>query len=101
MPGSAGYDSKIVLGDEVVSVNDVPLEQSRRLILSGQEHRRRLFFIQVDIDEEIQIEYRRRQNSQSKVVDLKARQAVPAEGPSGAHPSTLQTPGGLAARRRR
>lgn len=79
MPGSAGYDSEIVLGDEIVSLNNVPIEQSRRLILSGQEHRRGLFFVQVNIEEKIAVEYRRRQNSDKQVVQLEARKAVPAE----------------------
>ncbi|MGI9519142.1 MAG: PDZ domain-containing protein, partial [Pirellulaceae bacterium] len=79
MPGSPIYDSKIVLGDEIVSINGMAIDQSRRLILAGQEHRRHLFFVQVDPDEEIEVEYRRRQNSQLQNVVLQAREAIPAE----------------------
>ncbi len=79
MPGSIGYESDIVLGDEITGVNGVSIEQSRRLILSGQEHRRRVFFLAVDVDEQVNVEYRRRQNSEAKTIMLKARDAVPAE----------------------
>ncbi|MGI9517053.1 MAG: S41 family peptidase, partial [Pirellulaceae bacterium] len=70
---------KIVLGDEIVSVNGMAIDQSRRLILAGQEHRRHLFFVQVDPEEEIEVEYRRRQNSELQTVVLQAREAIPAE----------------------
>lgn len=78
MPGSSGYESSIVLGDEIVAINDVPLEQSRRLILSGQEHRRGLFFLQVNIGEKVSVNYRRRQNSAVRRAELEGLQAVPA-----------------------
>ena len=78
MPGSSGYDSEIVLGDEIVAINDVRLEDSRRLILSGQEHRRRLFFLQVDIGETVTVDFRRRQNSDRRRIELKGLAAVPA-----------------------
>jgi len=79
MPGSCGFDAEIKLGDEIVAINGMPIEQSRRLILSGQEHRRGLFFIQVEIGESVSIDYRRRQNGGVLQADLQAREAVPAE----------------------
>jgi C-terminal processing protease CtpA/Prc len=79
MPGSAGFESQILLGDEIVSLNGVPVEQSRRLILAGQEHRRGLFFIQVDVDEDVEIAFRQRQNSNCRSASLQGRAAVPAE----------------------
>ena len=79
MPGSAGFDSPILLGDEIVRVNGVPLENSRRLILSGQEHRRGLFFLQVNVAEDMELEYRRRQNGDLRTTTLKGRTAVQAE----------------------
>ncbi|MDG2014549.1 MAG: S41 family peptidase [Pirellulaceae bacterium] len=79
MPGSIGYESDVLLGDEIIALNDVPLEKSRRLILSGQEHRRGLFFLQANVGENIRVTYRRRQNAAAQQVSLRAREAVPAE----------------------
>ena len=79
MPGSSGFESEILLGDEVVSLNGVPLEKSRRLILSGQEHRRGLFFLKTLVGEKIEVEFRRRQNSDTQTCVLKSQKAVPAE----------------------
>ncbi len=79
MPGSAIYESDIKLGDEIISINNMKLQNSRRLILAGQEHRRHLFFIQVEPDEEVSVRFRRRQNSNVESATLVARQAVPAE----------------------
>lgn len=79
MPGSSGFESEILLGDEVVALNGVPLEKSRRLILSGQEHRRGLFFLKTLVGEKIEVEFRRRQNSDTQTCVLKSQKAVPAE----------------------
>lgn len=79
MPGSSGFESAVLLGDEIVSLNGVPIEQSRRLILSGQEHRRGLFFLNVAVGEEIEVEFRRRQNADTQRCILEAKKAVPAE----------------------
>lgn len=79
MPGSSGFDSEILLGDEIVSLNGVPLEKSRRLILSGQEHRRGLFFLKTLVGEKIRVAYRRRQNSDTQSCILQSQKAVPAE----------------------
>ena len=79
MPGSVGFESEVLLGDEIIALNNVPLEKSRRLILSGQEHRRGLFFLQSNVGENIRVTYRRRQNAATQQVSLRAREAVPAE----------------------
>ena len=79
MPGSVGYESEVLLGDEIIALNNVPLEKSRRLILSGQEHRRGLFFLQSNVGENIRVNYRRRQNAATQQAALRAREAVPAE----------------------
>lgn len=77
-PGSSGGQSELLLGDEVVAINDVPLEDSRRLILSGVEHRHRLFILQVAVGEKVTVDFRRNKNGDPRRVSLDAREAVPS-----------------------
>ena len=56
-PGSVAYGSAIELGDEIVSVNGLPIEQSKRLDLSGHEDRHQLFTIYGDLAEQVEIEF--------------------------------------------
>ena len=69
-PGSPSYDSDILLGDEILSVNGVDLEDSRRLKLSGHEDRYQLFVIDAGIDEVCQIEYLRSPFDDAEIATL-------------------------------
>ena len=62
MFGTPGYESQIKLGDEILGVNGVPIEESARLILSGHEQRYGVFFVTSGKDETVRLKYRRRQN---------------------------------------
>ncbi len=62
MPGTAGAKSEIKLGDEILFLNGVAINYSRRLVLAGKEQRHGVFFIRAEMDETVRIEYRRRQN---------------------------------------
>ncbi len=62
-PGSSGYQSDVKLGDRIISINQVEIEQSSRLILAGEEQRHGVFFVRcASLDEPIELEIRRRQN---------------------------------------
>ena len=56
-PGSSSFDSDLLIGDEIVAVNGVPISESRRLDLSGHEDRYQLFTLVSDVDEELEIEF--------------------------------------------
>lgn len=71
-PGSSSHNSDLRLGDEILSVNDVPIDKSRRLDLSGHEARYQLFKLDAALNEELTIEYLRSPFDDSDVVRLRA-----------------------------
>ncbi len=57
-PGSAAHNCEIQLGDEIVFINGVKIEESRRLILAGEEQRYAVFGLHSEKGEEIRLEHR-------------------------------------------
>ena len=55
-PGTVGCVSEIKIGDEIVKVNDVEIEKSRRLILAGEEDRYNVFALLADPGKPIRLE---------------------------------------------
>jgi len=70
-PGSCSHESELKLGDEVLAINNVPISQSRRLVLSGHEDRHQLFAIQSDIEESVRLRYLRSPFDDADELDLK------------------------------
>ena len=56
-PGTVVHLSNIRLGDEVVRINGVPIEKSKRLILAGEEDRHNLFAIEAETNVNIAIDH--------------------------------------------
>ena len=69
-PGSPSYFSALKLGDEILTINNVPIAQSRRLDLSGHEARHKLFSIDSDIDEEVSLGFARTPFDDPELVTL-------------------------------
>ena len=56
-PGAAFYRQNVLLGDEIVKINGVDVEKSKRLMLAGEEDRHNLFAIRADMDSQIEIQH--------------------------------------------
>lgn len=56
-PGTVTYKQNILLGDEIVKINGVEIEESKRLMLAGEEDRHNLFAIRADLDSDIEIQH--------------------------------------------
>ena len=57
--GGPAAIAKVLVGDEVLSVNGIPIGRSPRLILGGYEANRERYTIQVEQDESVDLEVRR------------------------------------------
>ena len=75
-PGSAAHQCGIRLGDEVAFVNGVRIEDSRRLILAGEEQKYFVFGILADAGEDIRIEHRSTATGPLKSTTLTTTQPV-------------------------
>ena len=56
-PGTVAFLSNVRLGDEVVRINGVPIEKSKRLILAGEEDRHNLFAIEAETNVSLTIDH--------------------------------------------
>lgn len=75
-PGSSAHDCGIQLGDEVVFVNGVKIEDSRRLILAGEEQRYGVFGLMSERGEEIRLEHRSSEFGPLKTTTLETTATV-------------------------
>ncbi|MEM9411144.1 MAG: S41 family peptidase [Planctomycetota bacterium] len=71
-PGTSSYDSALKLGDQIISINGMEIEKSRRLDLSGHEARHQLFSIDTAIGEKIEIEFVDSPFCDSQLIELTA-----------------------------
>ncbi len=78
-PGGPSYRSELKLGDEILVVNGVAIEQSSRLLLSGHEDRYQLFTLKADVNEELEIEFLRSPFEDSRVTVIKSELDLPIE----------------------
>ena len=69
-PGSAAYQCNIQLGDEIKFINGVQIEDSKRLILAGEEQKYFVFGILADAGEKIRIEHQSSTTGQLKTTTL-------------------------------
>ena len=75
-PGSAAHNCGIRLGDEIEFVNGVQIENSRRLILAGEEQKYAVFGLLADADESIRIEHRSSANGPLKSTTLTSTKSI-------------------------
>jgi C-terminal processing protease CtpA/Prc len=78
MHGSPARSAGLRIGDEIVSVNGVRFDRSSRRTLAGFEARRRMSAIQVQKDESVTIEFRRREGGEIAEVEITADQPLDA-----------------------
>lgn len=70
-PGGPAYKSAIQIGDQVISVNGIDLENSGRLTLAGMEQRHQFFKISAMKGETLRLAFRPKPDSKIKSADIK------------------------------
>lgn len=70
-PGGPAHTSVMTIGDQVLSVNEIALEKSARLILAGEEQHQQLFMIASEKDETLQLAIRKKEKGPTQTVLLK------------------------------
>lgn len=75
-PGGPGDLSELLIGDEILAVNGLPIAQSRRLDLSGHEARYRLFNLIADDGETLQLEVLSSPFEDSRDIEIVAAQEL-------------------------
>jgi carboxyl-terminal processing protease len=75
-PGSSAHQSSIKLGDEIVFINGVKIENSRRLILAGEEQKYEVFGIAAELGEPVQFDHRSHPDEPLKRSELETTSTV-------------------------
>ena len=57
-PGTAAFGSDLKLGDRIEFINGVRIDDSRRLILAGEEQRHGVFAVEAELEETVRFEHR-------------------------------------------
>lgn len=89
-PGSSSFDSDLLVGDEILTINNVPIAMSRRLDLSGHEDRYQLFKIDAKLNENVTIEYLRSPFDDSDTVQIRTEKDPSTVGALRASAKTVR-----------
>jgi C-terminal processing protease CtpA/Prc len=93
-PGGPAERAGLLAGDEVVAVNGIPVESSPRRVLAGFEASRRLYTLQVERGESVDIEYRRLPQGPVERAALRADLPLGSLQATRASVRLLESPGG-------
>lgn len=92
-PGTDVCNSKIRLGDRILFVNGVAIENSRRLVLSGEEQRYEVFAIDAEADETVRFEHQQAPGSPMMTQRVKAGKTVSLEDSVNASARVIEQDG--------
>lgn len=94
MAGSPAESAGLLVGDEIVKVEEVPTAASPRLVLAGFEsfHERRA--IRVDPDETVALTIRRNRDAEPENIEITADRPLSAMSAIRASVRVIDTPGG-------
>ena len=79
MHGSPARETGLWIGDEITSINKIPTLKSPRKTLAGYEHHRKMYTIQIDKGETVEISFRRNENGSIQKSKLTANVPLSAK----------------------
>jgi carboxyl-terminal processing protease len=92
-PGTIAFESGIRIGDQVECINGVPIEQSRRLVLVGEEQRYEVFGCKAEVGETIQFQHRHLENADPETTSLQVEDSPSLEAITDASVRIVESSG--------